>query len=264
MPSTERAPGQARVPLAAARLWGARLLIIAVVVGAWQWSSESHLVNPLFVGRPTDIAMSFWNGLFVQGTFLADMGVTMLETGISFVLGIAAGIAVGLAFGVSPYLERLTGPLLGALNSVPRIALAPLFILWFGIGIPSKIALAVSLVFFIVLESTVAGIRSVDRDWLVLARTLDASALQVFFRITLPSALPTLFSSLRISAVYSLLGVITAEIIAAQHGLGQLLTSYANSFQTNGVFAVLLLLGLIGGVLAWLMTILERRLTRWS
>jgi len=127
----------------------------------------------------------------------------------------------------------------------------------------AKIAVGVSLSIVILLSSTVAGARSVDPDLLVLARTLGATPTQVFFRITLPSAIPTIFSGLRLGLIYSLLGVISAEIIGSVNGLGVVLTQSAGMFDTNGVFAVLVILALLGSVLTWGMNILEKRLLRW-
>jgi NitT/TauT family transport system permease protein len=188
---------------------------------------------------------------------------TLAGTLAAFLLGSATGILVGLLFVAYPKVEQFIDPIFAGLNALPRIALAPLFLLWFGLGISSKIALGFSLTFFIVLSSTIAGARSVNSDHLMLADTLGASSTQIFRRITLPSAVPTVFSGLRLGLIYALLGVIAGEIIAAQHGLGQSLTFLAGTFQINGVFAVLLLLAMLGMSLTWIMTAVEARLLRW-
>jgi NitT/TauT family transport system permease protein len=146
---------------------------------------------------------------------------------------------------------------------MPRLALAPLFLIWFGLGVASKIAIGFSLTFFIVLSSTVAGGRGLNPDHLTLARTLGATPTQIFLRFTLPSAIPVIFNGLRLGLIFSLLGVVGAEIIAAEHGLGQTLSSLASSFRTNGVFGVILLLALLGLLITWIMTWLEDRLLRW-
>ena len=178
-------------------------------------------------------------------------------------LGSLAGLALGLLFVAYPVLEKFLEPLFSALNSLPRIALAPLFLLWFGLGPASKIALGFSLTVFIVLNSTVAGARSVDSDWLTLSRMLGASKVVVFFKVTLISAVPTIFSGLRLGLIYALLGVIGGEIIASQHGLGQMLTYLAGTFDTNGVFAVLIFLAILGVALTRAMSALEQHLLRW-
>ena len=150
-----------------------------------------------------------------------------------------------------------------ALNAMPRIALAPLFLIWFGLGLGSKIAVGFSLTFFIVLTSTVAGGRSVNPDHIMLARTLGASEPQIFRKFILPSAIPVIFNGLWLGLVFALLGVIGAEIIASEHGLGQTLTVLAAGFKTSGVFGVIILLSLIGVSITWGMTWLENHLLRW-
>jgi NitT/TauT family transport system permease protein len=161
-------------------------------------------------------------------------------------------------------LERAFNPYLTLLNAMPRIALAPLFLLWFGLGIGSKIALGFSLVFFIVLSATVAGMRGVDSDHLVLSRAIGASPTQMFFKVTLPSAVPVIFSGLRLALIFSLLGVVGAELIAAERGLGQTLAYLQSTFNTNGVMAILFLLAVIGLALTAGMNWLERHLLAWK
>jgi NitT/TauT family transport system permease protein len=139
-----------------------------------------------------------------------------------------------------------------------------LFLLWFGLGIGSKIAVGTSLSFFIVLANTVAGIRGVSGDLLTLTRSLGASPLQLFMQVTLPSAVPVIASGLRLALVYSMLGVVGAELIAAEHGLGQQLAYMQSTFNMNGVMGLLLVLALLGVVVTSGMSWLERRLLRWQ
>ena len=176
----------------------------------------------------------------------------------------AAAFAVGLAFVRWPSLERFAEPYFSALNVMPRIALAPLFILWFGLGLGSKIAVGFSLTFFIVLSATVAGIRGVSPDHVTLCRTLGARATTTFFQVTLPGAVPVIFSGLRLGLIYALLGVIGAEIIASEKGLGQWLAYLSSTFDVNGVMALLLVLALLGVAIVRLMTWLEKRLLHWQ
>jgi NitT/TauT family transport system permease protein len=192
------------------------------------------------------------------------MGWTMAGTLISFTIGSSAAIAVGLLFVGFPKLEKFLEPYFNAMNVMPRIALAPLFILWFGLGLGSKIALGCSLTFFIVLSSTVAGIRGVSQDHVTLCKTLGASATSTFFQVTLPGAVPVIFSGLRLGLIYSLLGVIGAEIIASEKGLGQALAYLGSTFEVNGVMALLLVLAVIGVSVMKTMTWLEKRLLHWQ
>ena len=244
-------------------VWFTRLVSLAVLIAVWEWAAREALINPLFIGTPSRIVVFFWNGLAVNGELLSDTGWTLLATAIAFVGGSIAGILTGLVFVLWPPAEKFLEPILSGLNALPRIALAPLFLLWFGLGIGSKIALGFSLTFFIVLSSTVAGARSVDHDLVTLARTLGAGSATIFRKVTLVSAVPTIFAGLRLGLIYALLGVIGSEIIAAQHGLGQRLSYLAGTFQINGVFAVLLLLGLIGSGLTWITSVIEARLLKW-
>jgi len=244
-------------------MWLGRIIALLAFGGGWELTARLGLINPLFIGNPTGIIVFFFKGLFVNQELVVHLLWTLAGTLAAFVLGSVTGILVGLLFVAYPKVEQFIDPIFAGLNALPRIALAPLFLLWFGLGITSKIALGFSLTFFIVLSSTVAGARSVNSDHLMLADTLGASSTQIFRRITLPSAVPTVFSGLRLGLIYALLGVIAGEIIAAQHGLGQSLTFLAGTFQINGVFAVLLLLALLGMSLTWIMTAVEARLLRW-
>lgn len=247
-----------RVPV-----WLGRIITLLALVAIWQVLSQAGFVNPLFIGEPVKIGAFLFNGLFVNRELIDHTMWTMGSTVAAFLLGSAGGILVGLLFVTFPRVEEFLDPIFAGLNALPRIALAPLFLLWFGLGVASKIALGFSLTFFIVLGSTVAGARAVSADHITLARTLGARPSQVFRRITLPGAVPTVFAGLRLGLIYALLGVIGGEIIAAQKGLGQLLSYLAGTFQINGVFAVLCLLAILGTALTWAMTAVELRLLRW-
>lgn len=243
----------------------AALQVAAVVIFLllWEWASKTRTIDPLFIGQPTKIFAYFYQSIFVDYTLLKEAAWTLSETLAAFVIGSVAGVAFGLLFVLSPRLEKFLDPLFSGFNALPRIALAPLFLLWFGLGPSSKIALGISLTFFIVLASTVAGGRSVNTDWLILSRMLGAHKMTIFFKVTLISAVPTIFSGLRLGLIYALLGVIGGEIIASQHGLGQLLSYLAGTFDTNGVFAVLFFLAILGVALTRLMTAIEHHLLRW-
>lgn len=240
-----------------------RLALLAAFCAVWEWISIKEIVNPIFIGRPTQIVRFLVEGLFVNNELLVHAWWTLMATAAAFILGSVFGILFGFLFVTYPVLEKLLEPVFDGLNALPRIALAPLFLLWFGLGIASKIALGFSLTFFIVLSSTIAGARGVNTDFLILARTIGASPMTVFRRITLPSAVPSMFSGLRLGLIYALLGVIAGEIIAAEKGLGQLLSFLAGSFKTNGVFAVLLLLAFMGSLLTKIASAIEARLLRW-
>lgn len=245
------------------RWGGAHLLFIAALLALGEWLTIHRWLDPTFVGQPSGVIRFLWNNI-TTGKLWVDMGWTMAGTLISFTLGSVAAMLVGLLFVAFPKVEKFLDPYLNAMNVMPRIALAPLFILWFGLGLGSKIAVGCSLTFFIVLSSTVAGIRGVSQDHLILCKTLGASAVTTFFQVTLPGAVPVIFSGLRLGLIYALLGVIGAEIIASEKGLGQSLSYLGSTFEVNGVMALLLVLALLGVSVVRTMTWLEKRLLHWQ
>lgn len=238
--------------------------LLALLLGLWEWAARSGRIDPAFFGQPSGIAQFLWSNVVASPKLWVELGWTLLGTFVSFILGSIAALLTGLLFVSMPRVERFVDPYLAAINAMPRIALAPLFILWFGLGVSSKIAIGFSLVFFIVLSSTVAGMRGLNQDHLTLTRTLGAKPLQMFVFVTLPGAVPVIFSGLRLGLIYAMLGVVGGEIIAAEHGLGQTLAYLGSTFNMNGVMGVLLVLSLLGMGVIRLMTALEKRLLRWQ
>jgi NitT/TauT family transport system permease protein len=237
---------------------------IVAFLGLWELAASHGFLDRTFFGRPSGIVAYLWKGFIIEGKLWLELSYTLLGAGISFVAGSIAAVAVGLLFMVFPRVHRATEPYMTLLNAMPRIALAPLFLLWFGLGIGSKIAVGVSLTFFIVLSATVAGIRGVNSDHLVLSRALGATPQQVFLKVTLPSAVPVIFSGLRLGLIFALLGVVGAELIAAEHGLGQTLAYLQSTFSMDGVMGLLFLLALIGLGITAIMNRLERSLLDWQ
>jgi NitT/TauT family transport system permease protein len=245
------------------REFAAHVLFVMLFLSGWEWLARAGAINVGFIGQPSRIATYLAEGFSIGGKLWVDLGYTLLAAAVSFVAGSLMAFAFGLLFTFLPLLERAFNPYLTLLNAMPRIALAPLFLLWFGLGIGSKIALGFSLVFFIVLSATVAGMRGVDSDHLVLSRAIGASPAKMFFKVTLPSAVPVIFSGLRLALIYSLLGVVGAELIAAERGLGQTLAYLQSTFNTNGVMAILFLLAVIGLCVTAGMNWLEQHLLAW-
>jgi NitT/TauT family transport system permease protein len=183
---------------------------------------------------------------------------------MAFAVGSIAGIACGLALAFFPRVEEVVRPVITILNSMPRVALAPLFILWWGLGVTAKTFVGISLVFFILLLNTQASIRHTDPDLLSLSRILRHSKWRVFRNVYWPAAVPTIFAGLRLASVYALLGVVTCEMVASEHGLGQQMSLLSNTFNVGGAFAILIVLALISLLITALMSLLERRLLRWQ
>ncbi len=240
------------------------LAFLVVFFGAWEYACARGWLDPTFFGRPSEIAAFLYDGFVVKHSLWLDLGYTLMGTGVSFVLGSALAILAGLVFVTFPRFERAADPYLTLINAMPRIALVPLFLLWFGLGLGSKIAVGTSLSFFIVLANTVAGIRGVSGDLLTLSRSLGASPSQLFRRVTLPSAVPVIASGLRLALVYSMLGVVGAELIAAEHGLGQQLAYMQSTFNMNGMMGLLLVLALLGVVVTSAVSRMERELSQWQ
>lgn len=230
-----------------ALLYAGRLAILAGLCGVWWGAVRLGLADKFFVSSPDDVARflyaSFWKEIVPNATN------TLLATLTAFSLSAVAGVLVGLLLVEVPRLKLLIDPFLTAFNSMPRIALAPIFILWFGIGLASKVALAFSLGFFIVLMSTIAGIRNVDPVLLRLSRSLGCTGWQLFTKITLPWATPTVFAGLKLALVYSFLGVVTSEMLASKVGLGQLIMYYSGLLRMDAVLAILFVMAACSVVL---------------
>ena len=242
----------------------AHAMFIVLCLGAWEFAVQIGTIDSLFFGQPSKIGKFLWSSLFITGDLWTDLGWTLAGTILSFLLGSVVAILTGLLFVTVPRLERFMEPYFAALNATPRIALAPLFIIWFGLGLASKLAIGFSLAFFIVLSSTVAGMRGSNQDHITLTRTFGASGLQMFRYVTLPGAIPVMFAGLRLGLIYAMLGVVAGEIIASKNGLGQTLAYLGATFNMNGVLALIFLLAMLGVAVTSSMTALERRLLRWQ
>lgn len=239
------------------------VFLLPTLILIWELSAKMEWINPVFYGYPSGI-LNFLIKHTYSGALWKDLGWTMAGTFLAFIFGSISALITGLFFVQFPKLEQLLEPYFNALNVMPRLALAPLFILWFGLGLTSKVAVGLSLCFFIVLSSTVAGMRGVSQDHLTLCKTLGAKSMTIFFKVTLPGAVPVIFSGLRLGLIYSLLGVVGTEIVASEHGIGQTITSMATSFNTNGVMALVLVLAFLGVIIVRLMTAIEIYLSRWK
>lgn len=238
-----------------------QILSLVLLLGAWEWAARSEMISTLFFSQPSAIGAFLINnaaGLWV------DTAATLRATVIGFVVGSAAGVAVAFIITAIPILDRVLQPWISVLMSIPRVALAPLFLLWFGITETSKIALAVSIVFFMVLVSTAAGLKTVAPDLIALGQAFNASPWQKFKTILLPSCVPSIFAGLRLGVVTSILGVVSSEMVASSTGLGQRIVLYGQNFQSAGVFAVLVLLAAITGVMTGLVAWSEQYLLKWQ
>ena len=245
-------------------IWLLRLAAIALVLGAWEFSARRGLVNPTFSGRPSRIGHELWLMFQHPYAFWVDLRTTVYETLVGFFVGSAAGLVTGFVFVRFGVLRKAFEPIMTSLNSMPRLALAPIFVVWFGIGANSKIALIISLIFFIVLLNTIAGLtQGQDRDFLLLSKSLGASDSQRLLKFALPASVPTLAAGLQLALVYSFLGAVGGELITGFHGVGVRLMRDANLFKPDEFFAVLFVLMCVTTAASGLMRSLERVLLRW-
>jgi NitT/TauT family transport system permease protein len=255
-------------PTAPGHAWAGRLThaLFAVLPGLafllfWQWAS-GRLIKELYVSKPTAIAVRLYE-LFSSGEIYPHLWTTGQELVFGYVIGVAGGVMGGYALGRSPRLARIFEPYLMAFYGVPKIALAPLFIIWFGIGMGSKIALASIMVFFLVFYNVFAGVRSVDRELVNLTLVMGANQRQLTYHVYLPAAAPYVMLGMRMAIPYSVIGVIVGEFTSSTQGLGLFIHEASATYDPAGVFAgIVLLLGFVmaAGALAGR---LERRLLRW-
>lgn len=244
-------------------LWVARALVLVGFLGLWQIAVAAGIADPAFVSTPWSVARALWK-LINSGTIWPHLRTTFSEVGIAFLLSVVFGLLGAVVLDRSERLNSVLSPYLAAFNSMPRIALGPLFILWFGIDMTSKIVLAASLGFFIILLSTLGGLRNVDRDMLLMSRLFGASDARLFWYVRLPWALPSVFAGLKLTLIYCTSGAVIGEMIAAQSGLGLLLQTFSGQFDIASVLAVMVILVAVVVLLTSVIELLEMRLLIWS
>lgn len=238
-----------------------QVLLIVGIIALWQIGSGAFL-DPFYTGSPTGIYAVLVQD-FGDWRFYRDLYVTGMEMGLGYFFGALFGIVLGTLFARWPFVADVFDPFFVALNSIPRIALAPLLIIWFGIDMTSKVVLSATLVFFLTFFSTLSGIRNVDRAIVDVARVLGANDRQVFFKVLLPGATSWIMSGLRMSLPFALIGAIVGEFLAASAGLGYRLNMYSTSYNTNGTFAMLLVMMTAMMILNQIINWIEARALRW-
>lgn len=237
-----------------------RGLIIVIVLGLWEAVRRFDLVGPLLLASPTEIA-----GAFIQSwlDYVLALRLTVTEIAIALAFTWTFGIGAGTIAGLRPFLSATTGPLLSSLFAVPLISWYPLFMVWFGLGITSKIAYAIVSGFFPIAINTMNGIGTLDPQYVLLGRAIGCSRRQIVFRILLPMAMPSIVSGLRIGTGLVVIGVIVAEMLASLGGIGYLISYYRSIFATAHVYlGILFALG-CALVVNWGLSLFERRYTSW-
>ena len=240
-----------------------RLLIAAAILAFWQIGTSTGFLPPLFFGRPVQIFTVVINW-FVTGEIWEHLYVTLAETLMAFATGTIAGIAAGLWLGLSRTARSLLDPFIKAANAMPRVILAPIFAMWFGLGMLSKVALGFTLVFFIVFFNVLQGVAEVSPTVLNGARMLGASRAQLVRHVYLPAALSWVFSSLHISVGMAFVGAVIAEYLGSARGIGYLILQAEGVFDVDTVFAGIVVLTGCALVLDAVVTFAERRLLVWQ
>jgi NitT/TauT family transport system permease protein len=231
-----------------------QLVLVIAILAVWQFGA-GVLFDPFYFGSPKGVGLLLWHDLH-DPLFYRDLRVTSTEMALGYGLGGLAGIALGGIFARWRFLADVFDPFFVAFNSIPRIALAPLLIIWFGIDSGSKVVLAATLVFFVTFFSTLTGIRNVDQALVNVARVMGANERQIFFKVQLPGALSWIMNGLRLSLPFALIGVIVGEFLAASAGLGYRLNMYSTTYNTNGTFGMIIVMMIfmmcLNGAVSWL------------
>ncbi|MFJ1762573.1 ABC transporter permease [Amycolatopsis sp. NPDC088138] len=246
-------------------IWLLRLAIVVVWLGSWELTA-TYWIDPFFYSKPSNI----WQRLvewFSTGTDFGSIWynifTTVEEALLGFVIGAIAGVVLGVILGRSEYFAQVLAPFIKAANALPRIVLAALFVIWFGLGLSSKVATVVVLVFFAVFFNAFTGAREVDRNLIDNARILGATRGQVLKSIVLPSATSWILSSLHVAFGFALIGAVVGEYTGAKAGMGFLISNAQGTFDTAGVYAGMLIITVVALLAEWGIGTLERRLLRW-
>jgi NitT/TauT family transport system permease protein len=264
MADTSTAPARRRrnvVP--ALQVLGLRLLFLAAALAVWQGGVELGWIDPFYVSEPTAVIGRLSELIFTHQLY-TDLAFTLQNTLVGFAISAVAGIATACLFYRMPLLQKTVDPYILALYSTPRLALAPLFIIWFGIGPASKIALVVSLCYFVMLLNTYSGLVNVDKRLINQVRMMGGGDWFVFRKVSLPASIPWVLAGTRVGMGFALMGAVVGELIISEHGLGLRLSRASGLFDTTGVFAYLVVVAFLGMIIDQLLRTVEKSLAGWG
>jgi NitT/TauT family transport system permease protein len=240
-----------------------RLLLIGAVLLTWEVLVRFFETPIYILPPPTSIFHALYNGI-INNIYPAHFFVTLNETLLGFLLGSVLAFTLGTVVALSRRVEYFLYPFIVMFQAMPKVALAPLIIVWFGLGLTSKVINAALVAFFPLMVNTIVGLRSAEEDRINLMRSLAASRSQIFFMLQLPNALPYIFAGLEIAMIFALIGAIVAEFVGAEKGLGMLIQSMNFNMDVAGQFSILLILSLLGLVLNGVVSFARRRLLFWD
>jgi NitT/TauT family transport system permease protein len=240
-----------------------RLLFIALLLAAWE-GAIVYLETPAYiVPAPSRIAYAMYNGI-VSSLYVGHLWATIAETLLGFAAGCALAFLLGTVVALSRTVEYYLYPIIIMFQAMPKVALVPLILVWFGLGLASKVVSAALVAFFPLMVNTIVGLRSADEDRVNLMRSLKASRWQIFHMLQLPNALPYIFAGLEIAMIFALIGAIVAELISSERGLGMLMQSMSFSMDVAGQFSILFILSVLGLILNGAVTLVRRRVLFWD
>lgn len=238
-----------------------RAALVIAIIAAWELLSGS-LIDTFWVSKPS-LILDYIYTWVVFGDFFIHLAMTMTATLVGFAAGAILGLLAGLALSQAEFVARVLDPFLVAINGIPRVALAPLFVVWFGIGLLPKIVLVFTLVFFVIFYNTYTGVQSVERHHLDLAWVMGARDRDLFRKVILPAATPYIFLGIKLSIPYALIGAIIGEFVASSAGLGWKIQVETSLYNTTGTMSGILILMTMVIVMNSILAAIEARLLRW-
>ncbi len=245
---------------------GLRIAILVVVLGGWELFARIGWIDPFFFSQPTLIVAQIYEWMVEgtsQGSLWTQVLVTLEETVLGFLIGSVAGVIAGIVLGRNKLLSDVFSLYIQIANSIPRVVLGSIFVIAFGLGMASKVALAVVMVFFVVFANAFQGVREADRYMIANAQILGASRRQVTTAVVIPSALSWILASLHVSFGFALVGAVVGEFLGSKQGIGLLISTAQGAFNASGVFAAMIVLAVVALAADWLLHALERRLLKW-
>lgn len=262
----ESVAAQAAIKRRKALILGLRLLVLVLVLGGWEVSARMQWIDPFFYSMPSMI----WNQIVEwmrdgtsQGPLWQQVLVTLEETVIGFLIGSIAGVICGIVLGRNKLLSDVFSIYIQIANSIPRVVLGSVFVIALGLGMASKVALAVVMVFFVVFANAFQGVREADKYMIANAQILGASPRQVTLSVVIPSAMSWILASLHVSFGFALVGAVVGEFLGAKEGIGLLISTAQGAFNASGVFAAMIVLAVVALGADFLLTRLEKRLLKW-
>jgi len=240
-----------------------RLLLIAAFLAVWEAIVRVFEIPLFILPTPSNVFTALYRGI-ASSLYVDHVWITITETLLGFVLGTSLAFVLGTVIALSRPVEYFLYPFVVMFQAMPKVALAPLIIVWFGLGLTSKVVNAALVAFFPLMVNTIVGLRSAEEDKVNLMKSLAATRTQIFWMLQLPNAMPYIFAGLEIAMIFALIGAIVAEFVGAQAGLGMLIQSMNFTMDVAGQFSVLLLLSLIGLGLNWIVIAVRRRVLFWD